>query len=1055
MTDTPTFAPRPIQRPAVLQVGGQAPCFGTLASIAEQGLAFDFHACTPPANMVGSKAILDFNVHGQHYAFATLFVHVQGRRALLSLREAPPSVLTALAAATRENAPPLAASLAILQRQHACHVRFMEGMRAVVDAFYQRLPEEIELFGDQALSPAARAGLNALNASLASQRDRLVQQFCLAYPMYPEQRASYAGARQTEASMDLVDMEQVDDWIRRTTVAQRIDEALAPLPHEFNRHYNALLKNDYTEVAHPYRLESVLNVLADLIAALDVAADLRLLCYKAMGHAFEAHAAALYPALIQVLGVEPEDTRAPAAGTDLATWLKAAAAPRETGEADAAAAPSPAGAPPSAAQIGELNALLERLTLALGTQPGPTDAGSPPQIPALSAHDRILSRFLPQAAHAPAAAETAPAADTFGRMLGALGGLDATALDSLRAQLLQPPPIEAGPERLPATSQVRELLQQAQGLVLQYTLNGLTYEARPDHPAWALLNQLDALHLGADDRGRLLDPAHQRAVSLAMQWLLAQDQPDDALQQVNALLAGLVAEFQAGRQARRAAQLESLGADPDQTAAGWCIVRRGDDAIPHEILGAFDDRYVLLNRSATERADMPLDVFAADIDAGVIEETEAYDRPLLERSASAALTASLDAVHAYTWKDPPSGCLRRSALMDELERRLEHPVHEPPTFCALVEIPTMRPSLSSLPGDELSVLQTKSGELLLGMLEPGEHCGRLSDVAFMIVFVPQDPQRVSDRVARLKSELESLHPSWKMIGAVVPLVAPDETAPSPSSVLRRANQACAGIRQQAGLELGGLDAIVPAALPPDTLPLASLYLRCQKIQPCTGGAPAHYEILLGLDDSLTPLHSTQSFVVMAEQTGRIHELDAWVLGSVLDWMERNASMVAQLSGLSINLSGACLTQQEHIDAMAGLFSAHPELARKLILEVTETSAIDNLDAAARALRTLKKLGCRIALDDFGSGYSSYGYIRRLPLDYLKIDGTYIRNILTDKTDQALTASMVDVAHALGIKVIAEYVDSEATFTWLKDLGVDYVQGYWVHEPQPLDTLALH
>ncbi|MFP5409692.1 MAG: DUF1631 family protein [Gammaproteobacteria bacterium] len=1055
VTDTPTFAPRPIQLPAVLQVGGQAPCFGTLASIAEQGLAFDFHACTPPANIVGSKAILDFNVHGQHYAFTTLFVHVQGRRALLSLREAPPSVLTALAAATRENAPPLAASLAILQRQHACHMRFMAGMRAVIETFYQRLPEDIGQFADQALSPAARAALTELNARLNSQRDRIEQQFCQAYPMYPEQRASYAGARKAETSMDLVDMEQVDDWIRRTTVAQRIDEALAPLPHEFNRHYNALLKNAYTEVAHPYRLESVLNVLADLIASLGVDADLRLLCYKAMGHAFEAHAANLYPALIQVLGVEPEDTRAPATDTDLATWLRAATAPRENadqaGEAAGSAAPQTT-AFPSAAQIGELNTLLERLTLALDVQPGPTDAGPPPEIPALSAHGRILSRFLPQAA-APAAAGADPVA--FGRMLGALSGLDETALDSLRAQLQQPPPIDAGPEHLPETSQVRELMQQAQGLVLQYTLNGLTYEARPDHPAWTLLNQLDALHLGADDRGCLLDPARQRAVALAMQWLLAQDQPDNALQQVNTLLAGVDAELRAERQARRAAHLEALGADPDQAAAGWCIVHRDDDAIPHEILGAFDDRYVLLNRSATERTDIPHEDFAADIDAGIIEETDAYDRPFLERTASAALTASLDAVHAYTWKDPASGCLKRSALMDELERRLEHPVLDPPTFCALVEIPTMRPSLTTLPGDELSVLQTKSGELLLDMLEPGEHCGRLSDVAFMVVFAPQDPQRVSDRLARLKSELESLHPSWKMIGAVVPLVAPDETEPSPSSVLRRANQACAGIRQQAGLELGGLDAVVPAATLPDTLPLSSLYLRCQKIQPCTGGAPAHYEILLGLDDSLTPLHSTQSFVVMAEQTGRIHELDAWVLSSVLDWMERNASMVAQLSGLSINLSGACITQPEHIDAMSALFAAHPELSRKLILEVTETSAIDNLDVAARSLRTLKKLGCRIALDDFGSGYSSYGYIRRLPLDYLKIDGTYIRNILTDRTDQALTASMVDVAHALGIKVIAEYVDSEATFAWLKDLGVDYVQGYWVHEPQPLDTLALH
>lgn len=1055
MTDTPTFAPRPIRLPAVLQIGGQAPCFGTLASIAEQGLAFDFHACTPPGNMVGSKAILDFNLHGQHYAFTTLCVHVQGSRALLSLREAPPSVLSALAAAARQGVPPLAASLAILQRQHACHVRFMEGMRAVIEVFYQRLPEDIGQYADQALSPTTRAALAELNTRLNEQRDRIVQQFCLAYPMYPEQRASYAGARKAEASMDLVDVEQIDDWIRRTTVAQRIDEALAPLPHEFNRHYNALLKNDYTEVAHPYRLESVLNVLADLITPLGIAADLRLLCYKTMGSAFEAQAATLYPALIQVLGVDTVETHAPAAGMDLATWLKAASAPREASEENTATASPQAAAMPSAARLGEFSALIERLTTALASQGGAPDASPSPQIPALSAHDRIVSRFLPQADQTSSSPETMPAADRFGRALGALSGLDETALDSLRTQLLQPPPVDAGPEHLPETSQVRELMLQAQGLILQYTLNGLTYATQPEHPGWALLNQLDALHLGTDDRGRFLDPARYRTVALALQWLLAQEQPDAALLQVNVLLANQVAELQAERRARRAARLEKLGADPDLDADGWCIVRRGNEAIPHEILGVFDDRYVLLNRSATEAIEIPRDTFVADIDAGVVEKTDPYDRPFLERTASAALTASLDAVHTYTWKDPASGCLKRNALMDELERRLAHPVLDPPTFCALVEIPSMRPSLSSLPGDELSVMQTKSGDLLLQMLEAGEHCGRLSDIAFMVVFAPQDPQRVSDRMARLKVELENLHPSWKMVGAVVPLVAPGETDPSPSSVLRRANQACAGIRQQAGLELSGLATSMPATTLPDTLPLASLYLRCQKIQPCSGDAAAHYEILLGLDDSLTPLHSTQSFVLLAEQTGRIYELDTWVLSSALDWMERNASLLERLSGLSINLSGSCITRQEHIDAIAELFAAHPEQTKKLILEVTETSAIENLDTAARSLRKLKKLGCRIALDDFGSGYSSYGYIRRLPLDYLKIDGAYIRNILTDRTDQALTASMVDVAHALGIKVIAEYVDSEATFAWLKNLGVDYVQGYWVHEPQSLDTLSLN
>ena len=393
--------------------------------------------------------------------------------------------------------------------------------------------------------------------------------------------------------------------------------------------------------------------------------------------------------------------------------------------------------------------------------------------------------------------------------------------------------------------------------------------------------------------------------------------------------------------------------------------------------------------------------------------------------------------------------------MDELERRLAHPVSEPPSFCALIEIPTMRPGLSSLPGDELTVMQKRTGEILLAALESNEQCGRLSDVSFLMVFSTQDPDRLADRLARLKTEMESLHPEWKLIGAVVPLVMDEETSPTPSSVLRRANQACAAIRQQAGFDLSCLSNVPPVSNQIDPLPVSSLFLRCQKIASFDEGVPSHYEILLGVDEALVPSHSTQSFVVMAEQTGRIYDLDTWVLQSVLEWMERNASGLEKLSGLSVNLSGNSLTHTNHVDDMVGLISRYPHLASKIILEVTETAAIDNLDVAVRSLRKFRKLGCRVALDDFGSGYSSYGYIRSLPLDYLKIDGTYIRNILTDKTDQALTASMVDVAHALGLKVIAEYVDSEGIYAWLKALGVDYVQGYWVHRPERLDNLILH
>jgi len=263
------------------------------------------------------------------------------------------------------------------------------------------------------------------------------------------------------------------------------------------------------------------------------------------------------------------------------------------------------------------------------------------------------------------------------------------------------------------------------------------------------------------------------------------------------------------------------------------------------------------------------------------------------------------------------------------------------------------------------------------------------------------------------------------------------------------------MRLQGEFDLSCLDIVPPEDGAMEDLPFSSLYLRCQKIAPCDEDAPPHYEILLGVQEDLTPSHTTQSFVVMAEQSGRILDLDTWVLRSALEWMDQNPAGLEQLSGLSVNLSGNTLALADHIDTLVSLISGYPQLTKKLILEVTETAAIDNLEVAVRSLRKLRKLGCRVALDDFGSGYSSYSYLRSLPLDYLKIDGIYIRNILTDKTDQALTASMVDVAHALGLKVIAEYVDSEAAYTWLKDLGVDYIQGYWVHKPQRLDTLILN
>ncbi|MDP3584057.1 MAG: EAL domain-containing protein [Thiobacillus sp.] len=1070
MSEQSPFALRSILLPAVLQVEDQAPCFGTIASLSEQGLSFDFRGEPLSQRSVGLTAQLDFDLQDKHHSCKGLIVNIQGGRALLSLRSMPSAIVAALQSAPRHGGSTLTARLSSLQVQQGCHASFMENMKAVVDDFYALLPEQIQLSvqPEEANDPA---GMSQLQKDLVRLRPQFTRWFTQAYPMHPELRGSVPAASPANAT-DPIDMARVDDWIRRTTIAQKAVESLGTLLEAFDLHYSNLLNSGGKRASHPFQLDALLSVLADLLEPLKIAPDKQIVCYELMARAFTKHAVSLYQSLLDIVGdAPPELIHHPQQITSLEEWLKlfaAGAAPgAESENADANAS----------SRINELSALLGRLTNTLGElnlhlpiPPSSETGGVVPSgmlVPAMLARDRIFGRFLPATTGLldagnlllldPARLAAGSGMSAVGKVLGGLTDLDNAALQGLHALMRQPPPIDPGPEKLGQASQVRALMLQAQGLLLEYTLNGLTYESQPDHPAWTLINALDALHQGADDRGQFLDPALHHGISLSMQWLLGQENVDAALEQIDRLLLKINTQLQEARQSRREQHLKTLGSlilDSSLIGTAWCVVKQGDVAIPYEVLGTHEDTLYLLNRSATVLLDIPVERFLQQLDSGQIEEAESFDEPFLERIADATLTASLNAVHAFTWQDPASGCLKRNALMDELERRLAHPVTEPPTFCALIEIPTMRPSLSSLPGDELAVMQKRTGEIILNALENGERCGRLSDVSFMLVFAPQDPEGLATRLSQLKIDMESLHAEWKMIGAVVPLLG-EEASLAPSSVLRRANQACTPLRQHAGFDLSCLSNVPPVSNQIDPLPFSSLYLRCQKIASCDKSAPSHYEILLGVDEALVPSHTTQSFVVMAEQTDRIHALDTWVLKTVLEWMGSNAAGLDKLSGLSVNVSGNSLTLTHHVDAMISLLSDHPHLTSKLIIEVTETAAIDNMDVAVRSLRKLRALGCRIALDDFGSGYSSYSYVRSLPLDYLKIDGTYIRNILTDKTDQALTASMVDVAHALGLKVIAEYVDSEATYAWLKELGVDYVQGYWVHKPEPLNTLVLN
>ena len=214
----------------------------------------------------------------------------------------------------------------------------------------------------------------------------------------------------------------------------------------------------------------------------------------------------------------------------------------------------------------------------------------------------------------------------------------------------------------------------------------------------------------------------------------------------------------------------------------------------------------------------------------------------------------------------------------------------------------------------------------------------------------------------------------------------------------------------------------------------------------------HFEILLRMKNKEGELISPGAFLPVAERYNMINKIDRWVIATTLQWLAEHPSVLAKTHFCSINLSGLSLSDKSLAAFVSDCFSQHAVDCHKVCFEITETSAIHNLDAAIDFMAKMKKLGCSFALDDFGTGMSSFSYLKHLPVQHLKIDGTFIRDILDDPIDLAMTRSINDIGHVMGMQTIAEFVENAETLRLLKQLGVDYAQGYHIAQPAPLQQL---
>ena len=219
------------------------------------------------------------------------------------------------------------------------------------------------------------------------------------------------------------------------------------------------------------------------------------------------------------------------------------------------------------------------------------------------------------------------------------------------------------------------------------------------------------------------------------------------------------------------------------------------------------------------------------------------------------------------------------------------------------------------------------------------------------------------------------------------------------------------------------------------------------------GDSTHCELLLRMKDEGGCQIRPGEFLAAADRYQLATRLDRWVVATACRWLAEHRNQCGRLELCAINLSGHTLGDAQALERII----ADVEHARlpleKLCFEVTETAAIANLASATSFIERLRARGCRFALDDFGSGVSSFAYLKNLPVDFLKIDGGFVRQMLADPVDCAMVRSINEIGHVMGKQTVAEFAENEAIVAELRRLGVDYAQGYGVGRPQPLEQMT--
>ncbi len=420
--------------------------------------------------------------------------------------------------------------------------------------------------------------------------------------------------------------------------------------------------------------------------------------------------------------------------------------------------------------------------------------------------------------------------------------------------------------------------------------------------------------------------------------------------------------------------------------------------------------------------------------------------------------------------DALTGLFNRYAFDHQLEKvvSLANQQNIEAAFCYidLDRFKVVNDSQGHVAGDQLL---KQLGSLLNHQLKDAHFLARLGGDEFGILFTNCDMDEAYQYAKRLLNEINVFRFVWRdeifQIGASVGLTR-IQSGMTATDVMTAADTACyyakdmgrnrVQIYQDNDEELnyhksrvGWVQKIKQA------LEHERFELHMQTIKPLAGDTQVgrHYEVLIRMREESGELVSPALFIPVAERFDLMQQIDAWVIQRVLQAFSDDPQLYFSTEKCAINLSGNSITDEEFADDILAMIADYRLEPSKICFEITETAAVTKLNSANAFIAKLRAAGCKFALDDFGAGMCSFAYLKNLPVDYVKIDGGFVKNMCQQPSDEAIVRSINDIAHSLGKETIAEFVADGQTEARLVELGINYVQGFYIDEPKPMYELA--